>query len=444
MVNKYSGNGDYKMEKLPMLNERLYLRSPSINVCFRATVEGALDKNTIEKALEKVRIRHPLINCSVEIDGNNNAWFVQNSGSIAIEYNKSSELDWQAWYRTVDNVPFDFSKGSLVKFCILVGKNTEIIILGHHIIGDGIGYLNLVKDVLLALDNKIDAIPQIPPTEPKARYFKETILLEQSARDYAQWLNGEWRKSHVSFPEANYRTFFDQYRKKYVPNLYMVSLEGDDVKRLLEKSRSNGLTANEIIASAFSVAFMEILNKKEIRLGVAANIRNELVSEPNNCMGNYVTGISAKAGYNPENGYISNAKAIAAMLREQLSNPKNRHLVVHFLNEFDKDLIESIMFAAYGDFDHPVAKKLAELIGEQRENKGLGISNLGRYNFNNYENIKVIDIQFIGPAFPANLLTIGIITVNDKLNFCLRYNETEIKINTVKEIYKKANELINS
>jgi NRPS condensation-like uncharacterized protein len=392
------------MDKLPILNERLYLRSPSINVCFRTLVEGSLDKNTIEKALEKVYARHPLINCSVEIDNDHNTWFVQNDASIAIEYFKSSELDWQTWYKKVDNVPFNFSKEPLVRFCVIIGKNTEIIVLGHHIIGDGIGYLNLVKDVLLALDNRIDITPQIPPTEQKNRYFKETILLEQSTRDYAQWLNGEWRRSRVSFSETDYPAFFEQYRKKYVPNFYMVSLDRDDVKKLLEKGKSIGLTANEIIASAFSAAFMESLNKEEIRLGVAANIRNELISEPNNCMGNYVTGISAKVSCRPENGFIANAKTIAAIVTEQLSNPKNRYLAVHFLNEFDKDLIESTMFAAYGDFDHPVAKKLAELIGEQLEDKGLGISNLGRHDFNNYENIKVVDIQFIGPAFPANLL----------------------------------------
>jgi NRPS condensation-like uncharacterized protein len=380
----------------------------------------------------------------VKIDNGNNAWFVKNDGSIAIEYFESSELDWQTWYKRVDNVPFNFLKGPLVKFCVIVGKNTEIIVLGHHIIGDGIGYLNLVKDVLLALDNKIDITPQIPPTEQKNRYFKETILLEQSAKDYAQWLNGEWRKSRVSFSETDYQASFEQYRKKYVPNFYMASLDRDDTKGLLEKGKTDGLTVNEIIASGFSAAFMESLNKEEIRLGVAANIRNELISEPNSCMGNYVTGISAKVGYRPENGFMANAKITAAILNEQLSNPKNRHLVVHFLNEFDKDLIESTMFAAYGDFDHPVAKKLAELTGEQLENKGLGISNLGRHDFNNYENIRVVDTQFIGPAFPANLLTVGLITVNDRLNFCLRYNESEIKIDTIKEIYNKAIDLINS
>jgi hypothetical protein len=45
-----------------------------------------------------------------------------------------------------------------------------------------------------------------------------------------------------------------------------------------EKGKSNRLTVNEIIASAFSVAFMESRNKKEIRLGAAAYIG--LVQQP--------------------------------------------------------------------------------------------------------------------------------------------------------------------
>jgi hypothetical protein len=113
-----------------------------------------------------------------------------------VEYHASSELDWRTWYDTADNVPFDFSKGPLVQFCVISreNENTEIIILSHHSAGDGIGYLDLVKDLLLTLDNRIDATPHIPPAESADTYFKGTVLLEQAAKDYAQWLNGEWRK----------------------------------------------------------------------------------------------------------------------------------------------------------------------------------------------------------------------------------------------------------
>jgi NRPS condensation-like uncharacterized protein len=431
-----------KMNKFPILNERLYLRSPSINVCFRVIIEGIFDKNKIENALEAVSIKHPFLNSSVEIDSDNNAWLVQKNGSIGIEYYESSKIVWQEWYKKNDNTAFDFSKNPLVKFCVIASKNTEIIILGHHIIGDGIGYLNLVKDILLALDNKLDSTPQIPPFEPTDRYFKETALLDSGVSSFANGLNEEWKQNRVNFSEKDYLTFFENYRKKYIPSLHMASVEEDNLNILMEKAKTNGFTVNEIISSAFSIATMETLNKNEIRLGIAGNIRNELVSEPNNCMGNFVTGISAKANYASTNDFISNSRVITSAINDQLKDAKNRHLVIHFLNEFDKDFIESIMFAAYGGFEHSASKKLAELIGEKLDDKGLGISNLGRFNITNYENIKIVDLQFIGPAFPANLLTVGLITVNNKLNLCLRYNEGEIKIDTVKKIYERAIELL--
>jgi hypothetical protein len=51
-------------------------------------------------------------------------------------------------------------------------------------------------------------------------------------------------------------------------------------------------------------------------------------------------------------------------------------------------------------------------------------------------------MQFIGPVFPANLLSVSIITVNNKLNISLGYNETEITIDIVKQIYEKAIDLL--
>jgi len=430
------------MEKYPILNERLYLRSPSINVCFRVIIEGIYNKNLITEALSKVIIRHHFLNCSVNIDNDNNAWIVKNNNSINLDYYKSNEMDWQTWYQKNDNIPFNFLNGILVKYCVIVGENTEIIILGHRILGDGIGYLNVVKDCLLSLDNKIELLPQLPSYEVSDKYFKNTVLLDEGVHNFACGLNEEWKNSRVKFSENDYISFFEKYRNKYKPNFFMASIENENLKKLLENSKSNGFSVNEIIVSAFSLAFMKIMDRNEISLGVAANIRNELVSEHNNCMGNFVTGISTNINYNRQNDFISNAMEIVSKIKEPLENVKNRHMVVHFLNEFDKDLIESLMFAAYGDFEHSVSRKLAELIGEKTENKGLGISNLGRFEHNVYEKFNLIDLQFIGPSFPENAITVGVITVNNKMNICVRFNEGEIKLETIKIIYEKANELL--
>lgn len=432
------------INKFLIQNERMHLRSPNINVCFRISIEGTFAKAKIEESFQKVWLKHPFTRCSVEFDNENNAWLTDKINSLDIEYFDSSEMDWQTWYAKVDNIPFEFQEGPLIRICIITGENTEIVILGHHIIGDGIGYLNLVKDMLLALDNRFDILPQIPPTKPEDKYFKYTFLPDQPTKDFAQWLNNEWQKERVRFSEYDFKCFFEQYRKQSCPGMYKACLEEKDFERLLENSKTNDLTVNEILTASFSVALMEILNKEAIRLGIVASIRNELVSEPVSCMGNYVTGISETISYNPRGDFVSNAKLITGMCREKLQNKKSKHLAVHFLNEFDKDLLESLMFAAYGDFENHVSKKLAVLLGEQSENKGIGISNLGRHDFNGYKEFNVINVEFIGPAFPANSLTVDAITVNNKLNLCLRYNQSEIETGIVKSIAKRAITLLTT
>jgi NRPS condensation-like uncharacterized protein len=432
------------MEKLKILTERLFLRSPNINVCFRMKLTGNIETNELETAITNICKKHPLLHCSIEIDNEHNAWFVQNVPHIGIEFYKPEEMtDWQDWYKKLDAIPFDLLLGPLVKICVISDENQmEIIILGHHIIGDGIGYLNLAKDILLALDNKLDIVPQIPPVNNK---FKRGEKLGFLSKLYARKLNKAWKKNRISFSENDYTVFFEQYRTRFVPKIYINSIDETNLKKIIEKCKINNVTVNELITAAFSIAMIALSGaypNKEIRLGVAANTRNELLTDPCNCMGNYVTGISANVNYISEKDFMSNAKNIATILRRQLTNFKNRHLIVNFLSEFDTDLVESIMFAAYGNHQLPLSKKIGELIGEGLDKKGLGVSNLGRHEFNNYDAFRLIDMQFIGPVFPANLLSVSIITVNNKLTICLRFNETEITTAIVKQIYEKAVDLL--
>jgi NRPS condensation-like uncharacterized protein len=432
------------MNKIPLLNERWHLGSPNINVCFRTIIEGKFSTKDFEKVMDIICKRHPSLKYTVEIDNKNNTWFVPNGGHIGIEFYNSKEIaNWQDWYKKIDDAPFDFQHGPLVNICIIFDDNqTEIIVLGHHVIGDGIAYLNLSKDILLALDNQLDTNPQIPPIKSRLKKKTDVGFLTKL---YARKLNKEWRKNRVLFSEKDRRSFFEQYHKKYNPQMYVDSIKEIDLNKIIKISKNHGLTVNEIIAAAFAIAMVELSDhypNKEIRLGVAANIRSELMEEPYNCMGNYVSGIVANIRYDFEKTFILNAQDIAIILRRQLKVPKNRYLAINFFNKTDKDLLESAMFAIYGNYQIPVSKKLGEIIGERTEDKGIGISNLGKYEFNNFTNLKVLDIQFIGPAFPANLLSVGIITVNNKLNICLRYNETEIKEDIIKIIYKRAIELL--
>ena len=426
------------MEKIKIATERLFLRSPNINVCFRITIDGDFDTNDFSQAMDDVCKRHPLLKCSIEIDNDHTAWFVPNANPVEVAYYNHEEMpDWKTWHQKADDTPFDFTHGPLVKICVIMGINqTEIIILGHHIIGDGMGYLNLAKDMLSALDGKLETIPQIPPANNTFIKGKRIGLLSGL---YAKKLNKAWRKNRARFSTNDYLEFFRDYRNRCIPQIYMDSINEDDLKKLTALCKSNKVTVNELLTSAFAAAFAA---GREARIGVAASTRGELTTKPYYCMGNYVTGISIKAHCVTGNDFMSSVQNIAKMLRAALTDARKRHAVVNFLGEFDNDLLESIMFASYGNYQLPIPKKIGALIAEGLDGRGLGMSNLGRHEMNNYHKFRLLDLQFIGPAFPANMLSVSIITVNNRLAICLRYNEPEMETNAVITLYKKAMELL--
>ena len=128
-------------------------------------------------------------------------------------------------------------------------------------------------------------------------------------------------------------------------------------------------------------------------------------------MGNFVTGISID---------VENAESVVSKLRDKFDNPKKRYLIIHFLDRLEKSLIESVAYAGYGDCENPVSKKLARQLNEE-QGKSFGVSNLGAHNFDDFS-FNVSDVWFVNPAFAQNFLTIGLITVNGLMKFCLRYS----------------------
>ena len=425
------------MDKIKILFERLFLRSPNINVCFRILIKGNIDKKKVDTALDNVCKRHPLLNCSIEIDNEYNAWFIPNSCSPGVEYYSSEEMaDWQVWYRKIENLPFDLLKGPLARICVIWGNDQmEIIVKGHHVIGDGTSYLNLSKDILLALDEKLETTPQIPPAIKFEKNIKPNILQKM----YIKKLNKECRKNRVLFSEKEYLSFFREYRNTSILGLYLNSIDENNLRKIKEKCKKNKLTVTEIITSAFAIA---LSSGNELGIGIAVSMRNELTAKPYFCMGNFVTGIVTKINLNPKNDFMTNVNKTTKLLRKLLGNTKKRHSGFSLLAEFDNDLMESIMYAAYGNYQLSISKKIRGLIAKGLDENGFCISNLGNNELNNYEKFNLLDMQFIAPLFPITLLTISIITVNNKLNICIRYNENKLKTESVIKIYNTAIDLL--
>ena len=416
------------MDNRKMGNERLHFRSPNIHVCFKATINRAVEREELQIALEKACNRHPLTKCSVHLDESDDAWYWPDTAVPSVQVEKDvADTTWMEWYNDEDAKPFDFEQGPLVKIGVFIHKGrSDIAILGHHIIGDGIGYLNFLRDLLRALDGQEIGELLLPPEDNP---LVNMLRLPLQSQEFAEKLNTVWRNSAKRFSRDDYEAFFHTYRSKNPPDMLILPINEDDTQQLLQRCKRNGITVNDAIASAFVGALQQADTRyagKPVHLGCAASIRGEVKIPVPDSMGNYVTGIATVGQYDDNHSFAANCRAISFNLREKLQNPESRYEVLAFLNELDKDFIESAFFAAYGDYDNPASQKLAEIIGERAEGKGLGISNLGKQDGGHYNSFAVDNLLFIPPAFPANLINIGAMTTQGRLSICLRYATSDI------------------
>jgi len=437
------------MEKRKMGGERLFFRSPNINVCFKARIarnalRGNFSRDDFRLALDAATSRHPLTSCAVHLDSEGGAWYLPGKSKIGLGFfDGSSPEAWLEWYEKTDGAPFDFENGPLVKVGVFrSGDSMDIAVIGHHILGDGIGYLNLLRDALSALDGKLDATAQIVP-ERAGRKKKTRISFLPAL--FAKSLNRSWRKTAKIFSHDDYAKFFENYRQGNPPGMYLGLLEGSKLAELLAACKKLGVTVNEAISAAF-VAALQSADPRyatgQTWLGCAASIRGELEMPAHDCMGNFVTGIAVQAHYDGSKPFAENAKAIGLKLREKLADQKSRYLAMNFLGMLDSGLIESAVIAAHGGSDNRASKKLGELLGECGREKGIGVSNLGKQSAGEYENFTVSEITFVPPAFPANLINIGVMTAREQMRFCLRYSRSNISDEAVRMVYLEAVELL--
>ncbi|MCL1996501.1 MAG: hypothetical protein FWG63_09870 [Defluviitaleaceae bacterium] len=404
-------------------SETAYLFSPNINVCFSVNIKHGFTVESIQMAIDIVVKRHPILLTTIRAN-NNGEWFYDSGGKVDVQFlNEKTTLT--DWYAKNDCIPFQWDKG-LIKIGVFVeSDSTDIMILGHHILGDGLGYLNLIRDILSALDGKsFDKASVLP----KENFVKDSGKAGLLMKLFAKSLNKKWGKTGKRFTYNEYTELFHGYRKELPPGLYLNNIESvDTIRATCQKAR---LTVNEIFAAAFVFA-LNRLGQKEVRLGCAASTRSEMYHDVSDAMGNFTTGIAT---------VVASPEEVPARLREKLKKPKYRYQVIHLLSLLDPSLISSAPFAAYGDYDNIAAKKLATTLGEQRTNKSFGISNLGVQTPGDYS--FGVSVQFICPAFPQNFLTVGLITIDNTAKFALRYSTSDLSENQAITLFDDAKEYL--
>ena len=419
--------------------EREHIFSPDIHVGIAAKINTSIGNDRISDAIKALYHRHPLLTATIIFDKNNTAYYkLYSSKPIQLEFVESEDpLIWRSWMTDTNHKPFDFQNGPMLKMLVIRSKgHTTFAALGHHLLGDGISYVFFMRDFLSALDNHLDDMRLFPPIIQNASSLPVEGRLGWLMKVLAKKLNRDYRKSGKQFTYNDYYSMYETYNLGKIPSMCLVSLNMDETQRLIDLCHLHRVTVNEAITTAF-ISARKNAGIKSDYLGVSCSIRDEMTVNPKEGMGNYVSGIAVSANYDDSLNFWTNASNIGNLLNKKLKKTNKRMTALSLVDAIDDSLIDAVNFAGFGGYQNSTAQKLCDILCGVPADEGLGISNLGKFKMG-FEQFSVEKMWFVPPLFASSDFIVGVFTLNNEMNFCLRYSASKHDQDSIIKLFEEA------
>lgn len=454
----------YKRQATAM--ERLFTRSPFSLVTVVARVKGNIARDALEAAVGKVQQRHTNLRVRLEDDDRHNPWFTtEGAGSIPVEViSRESAEQWIGVVREAGTVPFDFEKGPPIRvFLVRSDEVSDLIVMCHHIVCDGMSLAYLVRDLLEHLADpslQVTVLPDPVPVGPGT--MPGDISLNPIVRYAIRRMNKKWDADPVYFDQHDYELLTEAYWQTYDHRLAAIELSRTETTELVERCRREQVTVNTALTVAFAAAQSIELGegRYEPKLGVAADLRSRLRQPAGEVMGFYAGVATLSYEYDAKLGFWDNARKLHAKLQEGFTDETlfKEPLTWSLLSPAILDAINFKKLGSLVPEDAPGSRKLREfsrrkdvvqgilkrdkMESPDRVFMGTAITNLTRLDFpTTYGPLELERlIMKPGGAFPlASVnLVVGAVTVAGRLSLAIEYVENNIERNEMKAIEKTA------
>lgn len=357
----------------------LHKLSAAVKRAFEAN-EATMSKIVLEQGLayyEKMSVS----GCKIEIESENKNWI---------------ELAYQN-----EKIPFAIDKGELVKvFLIPSTDKTQIMIMAHHLVGDGKSIIYFVKDIM-------NALADIPLT------YKPLTLLERNlprkglfaaAKLYARYCNHKWDNRFWVWQD-----YYDMHYKYWAAvssDIKYRTLSVEETQKIIESSKQIGCSVNSYIVTMFLQKYPNMR-----KVGIPVSIRQG----KNEAMSNLTSGMYINYKYDTKKTFARNAMQVHKKITRMLKRYKL--LALQFLSLLPVTLIDAVLFNTYNFCSERLAEKTAKFLGYAEKTKmHLGISNLTVLDIPvSYGNYKIENIIFVPPAVSYSNNTFGVSTVNGRM-----------------------------
>jgi NRPS condensation-like uncharacterized protein len=461
-----------KYERRIAAPEHFFFRSPFSIVTMVARIKGNVTEEMLRDAVAKARQRHSLLSVRIQEDDDHAQWFTsEGAQEIAVEVvPRTSQSDWIKIHAEASKIPFEFETRPAIRF-ILVQSPTvsELIILCHHIICDGISLAYLARDLMLYLGDPARAVQVLPaPRAIDLNNLPRDVSQSRLVKFLIKRMNKKWAEELVTFDQEDYEILTKAYWDHYSHGILSVELSEAETSALVTRCRKEKVTVNSALTAAFGGAqsFVEGEKPYHSRFVVAGSLRDRIPTPPGEAMGMYAGGVELEFRVDHKRGFWENARQFHQEIQPKLTD---KNLFGDLLNwlYLEPTMFEAMNFKKLGGLVPPDSARYEKLSGfsqrqdvvlrilqrdnlESLETKhwGTAVTNLGRMDFPQAYGALELERLIIQPGggIPlANVnLVLGAVTCSGRLSLVVEYAEQAAGPSIVEKTVDQAMEYLLS
>ncbi len=413
--------------KNEILTERPNLFEPNDYIVFCAELCGNFTADMLAEAVRAAFEANETTMSKIVLTDSGSAYYERISESCCnVEIIEAANGNIWDIARNNEKQPFDLEKGELIR-CFIIPNNNgfSLLIMSHHLAGDGKSICFFIEDIMYALSGKeLEFKPLILLTKDNIPKENKISL---TAKLYTEYCRRKWNKMKISaFGWPDYYKLHESYWRSTGSLFLHKTLSEEETKCVIANASKIGVSVNSCIITAFLCA------NKNIRVtGIPVSVRDS-----GNCsMSNLTSGIIAEYSYSDNLSFPDNARKLHAIIMGNLE--KHRWFVLQFLSRMPVTLIDSVLLYTNGLFDAPLTRQAASIMGYTSEKKrDLGVTNLTVIDIPSvYENAQIKRIIFMPPDVSYSNNIIGVSTFDG--NMTLTYHGTDKGIKEQNDFFNR-------
>lgn len=393
--------------------ERILTWSPFSIVSIAARINGLVTEEMLHAAVQKAQFRHPVLRARMVQDGDRLSFSTDEVGEIPVKIvRRASDQDWIELVQRESQIPFDFEARPAIRFFLVQSPEvSDLVILCHHSICDGLSLAYLAKDLLEFLGDPDRQSEPLPAPAPiSTANIPAGVGMSGVVKFFIKRMTKKWQAQKVVFDQQDYQALTEAYWQHFSHSMLTLELDEEQTAGLAARCKAEGVTVNSALTAAAAGAQIPHLRDRHHPVVVAAgSLRGRLDPPVGEGIGFYASAANFKLDYKPELGFWENARRFHKALQPHYEDKKLFSEPLTWLH-LDPTYLEAMNF-----------KKLGSLVSP-------GTSRYEKLNaFANQEDV-VSSLLRRGKMEKPDQLFLGTAVTNlTRMDFPIRYGDLELE-----------------